>query len=289
VASADPERWWGLREPTASEVPVVGADEPVPLSGSSLTTMVDCPLRWFLERRAGGESASTASIGFGTVLHTLADAVAAGRLPADSAELNAWLDRVWHQLEFESAWISERERGEAEQALRRFVAWHLGRPERSLVGTEVAFEVGLPDPESPAVVIRGRMDRVEVDAEGNVRVADLKTGRAMPTGPAVARHVQLAVYQKAVDSGQIPALPPGARSAGAELVQLRADDSGYPKVQPQSPLEPGDDGRTWLDEAIDEAEGLVRKEDFVARRNDGCDRCPVRTMCPVQPEGQEVV
>jgi RecB family exonuclease len=138
----------------------------------------------------------------------------------------------------------------------------------------------LPDPESPAVELSGRMDRVETDAEGNVHVVDLKTGRRAPAGPALARHVQLAVYQKAVGDG----------SGGAELVQLRIDDNGgFPKVQPQAPLELDENGRTWLDEALDEAERLVRKEDFVARRNDGCDRCEVRSLCPIQPEGKEVV
>ena len=58
---------------------------------------------------------------------------------------------MWTQLEFESAWISDRERVEAEQALRRFVAWHQGRPDRTLVGTEVDFDVLLPDEEHPAV------------------------------------------------------------------------------------------------------------------------------------------
>jgi superfamily I DNA/RNA helicase/RecB family exonuclease len=280
VPVADPGRWWGVRERTASERPVVQPDAPVPLSGSALATMVDCPLKWFLQRRAGGESASTTSIGFGSVLHALADAVASGRLPADPAELGGWLDRVWHQLEFESVWISDRERAEAEKALRRFVAWHTGRPGRTVQGTEVPFRVLLPDPESPAVELSGRMDRVETDAEGNVHVVDLKTGRRAPAGPALARHVQLAVYQKAVGDG----------SGGAELVQLRIDDNGgFPKVQPQAPLELDENGRTWLDEALDEAERLVRKEDFVARRNDGCDRCEVRSLCPIQPEGKEVV
>lgn len=280
VPAADPGRWWGVRERTASEQPVIAADVPVPLSGSALTTMVDCPLKWFLQRKAGGETASNASIGFGAVLHALADAVASGRLPADSAELSSWLDRVWHQLEFESEWISDRERGEAEQALRRFVAWHNGRPSRTVQGSEVAFQLALPDEESPAVMLSGRMDRVEKDSDGQLHVVDLKTGRRAPTGPALARHVQLAVYQKAM----------GERSGGAELVQLRLEDNGgFPKVQPQSPLERDEDGRTWLDDAIDEAERLVRKEDFVARRNDGCDRCEMRPLCPIQPEGKEVV
>ncbi|MEU8224489.1 ATP-dependent DNA helicase [Kribbella sp. NPDC048915] len=290
VPAADPARWWGVRERTESVRPIVDPEQPVPLSGSALTTLVDCPLRWFLTRRAGGETPSTSAIGFGMVLHTLADAVATGTLPPSIDELNGWLDKVWTQLEFESAWISDRERVEAEQALRRFVAWHQGRPDRKLIGTEVDFDVLLPDEEHPAVRVKGRMDRVEKDPEGKVRVVDLKTGRSVPTKPALERHVQLAIYQRAIASRQLKKLGEDAESGGAELVQLRHDDNGgFPKVQPQAPLETGEDGRSWLDDAVDEAEETIRSEDFVAKRNDGCARCEARSLCPIQPEGRELL
>ncbi|GAA0621010.1 ATP-dependent DNA helicase [Kribbella sandramycini] len=289
VPTADPARWWGVRERTRSERPIADPELPVPLSGSALTTIVDCPLRWFLTRRAGGETPSTAAIGFGQVLHTLADAVATGTLPPSADELNGWLDKVWTQLDFESAWISDRERAEADQALRRFVAWHQGRPDRTLVGTEVEFDVLLPDADQPAVRIKGRMDRVESDPEGALRVVDLKTGRTVPTKPAVARHVQLAIYQRAIQSRQLKALGENPLAGGAELVQLRHDEAGFPKVQPQSPLEPDEDGNTWLDEAVTDAETMIRTESLTAQRNDGCTRCEARPLCPIQPEGREIV
>ncbi|WP_433161116.1 ATP-dependent helicase [Kribbella sp. CA-247076] len=289
VPTANPDRWWGVRERTRSERPIADPELPVPLSGSALTTIVDCPLRWFLQRRAGGETPSTSAIGFGMVLHTLADAVATGTLPPDVDELNGWLDKVWTQLEFESTWISDRERVEAEQALRRFVAWHQGRPDRRLVGTEVDFDVLLPDADKPAVRVKGRMDRIEQDSEGTIRVVDLKTGRSMPTKPALERHVQLAIYQRAIASRQLKQLGEDPVAGGAELVQLRHDESGFPKVQHQGPLESGDDGRTWLDEAVEDAEAMVRSEEFVAKRNDGCSRCEARPLCPIQPEGREIV
>ena len=290
VPTADPSRWWGVRERTESARPIADPAEPVPLSGSALTTIVDCPLRWFLTRRAGGETPSTSALGFGSVLHALADAVATGTLPPSVDELNGWLDKVWTQLEFESAWISDRERGEAEQALRRFVAWHQGRPDRTLVGTEVEFDVLLPDAEHPAVRVKGRMDRVEKDPEGMVRVVDLKTGRNIPTKPALERHVQLAIYQRAINARQLKKLGEDAVAGGAELVQLRHDDNGgFPKVQHQGPLETDEDGRTWLDEAVDDAETMIRSEDFVAKRNDGCTRCEARALCPIQPEGREIL
>ncbi|WUJ71971.1 ATP-dependent helicase [Kribbella soli] len=290
VPTADPSRWWGVRERTRSERPIADPSLPVPLSGSALTTIVDCPLRWFLTRRAGGETPSTSALGFGSVLHALADAVATGTLPPSVDELNGWLDKVWTQLEFESAWISDRERAEAEQALRRFVAWHQGRPDRTLVGTEMEFDVLLPDEEKPAVRVKGRMDRVEKDPEGTVRVVDLKTGRTIPTKPALERHVQLAIYQRAINSRQMKKLGEDAVAGGAELVQLRHDDNGgFPKVQHQGPLEADEDGRTWLDEAVDDAESMIRTEQFTAQRNDGCNRCEARALCPIQPEGREIV
>ena len=257
-------------------------DLPVPLSGSALTTIVDCPLRWFLTRRAGGETPSTSAIGFGMVLHTLADAVATGTLPPDMDELNGWLDKVWTQLEFESSWISDRERVEAEQALRRFVAWHQGRPDRTLLGTEVEFDVLLPDTDKPGVRVKGRMDRLEQDGDGDDPGGRPEDG---PDGADQAR------ARAARPVGDLPArdrVPPDEErsatipvSGGAELVQLRHDDAGLPKVQRQAPLEADEEGKTWLDEAVDDAEAMVRSEEFIAKRNAGCD--PLRSPCACAP------
>ena len=45
VPAADPERWWGLREPTDSPVPVRPADRPVALSASAVHAIDECALR----------------------------------------------------------------------------------------------------------------------------------------------------------------------------------------------------------------------------------------------------
>src|SRR5690606_37054698 len=89
------------------------------------------------------------------------------------------------------------------------------------------------------VLIRGSMDRVEIDAEGRVHVVDFKTSRSAPSQAKIAQHAQLGVYQVAVEHGAVESLGvPGARSGGAELVQLRnpagAKDPDAPKVQPQA-------------------------------------------------------
>ena len=60
--------------------PVGAADEPVTLSASSLDAILACPAKWFLERKAGGETPSASPRASGSVVHTLADRIAKGEL-----------------------------------------------------------------------------------------------------------------------------------------------------------------------------------------------------------------
>src|SRR5699024_2045224 len=111
-------------------------------------------------------------------------------------------------------WVSRRERAEAEQALERFVAWHRARGDRTPVAAEHPFCVTVPIG-GDQVVLRGSMDRVEVDADGRVHVVDLKTARNPVPRERVREHPQLGAYQVAVEAGAVEGLVPQARSAGA--------------------------------------------------------------------------
>ena len=94
VPQADPAHWWGTRARSLSERPVRSAEEPVTLSASALESILACPAKWFLEREAGGERASSASQGFGLVVHALADRVGKGEA-GDRRGLMAQVDKVW--------------------------------------------------------------------------------------------------------------------------------------------------------------------------------------------------
>ncbi|WP_369201863.1 ATP-dependent helicase [Streptomyces sp. PU-14G] len=245
VPAAHPQRWWGLAEPTRSDVPLRARDQPVALSGSALEQLArTCSLQWFLTREVKADEPATAAQGFGNVVHVLADEVASGSSPADLSVLMERLDAVWDGLAFEAPWKSRQEKESARAALERFLRWHvMERGEgREPAGSEHGFEVTLRAGEH-AVRIRGSMDRVERDAQGRAYVVDFKTGRARPTGPEVERHPQLAVYQLAVREGAADALFDGRRPepGGAELVHLRIGaakrDGGdtLPVVQRQEP------------------------------------------------------
>ncbi|GAC1444614.1 MAG: hypothetical protein NVSMB55_21510 [Mycobacteriales bacterium] len=284
--AAHPKRWWGLALPSESDRPVQAPDAPVPLSGSSLDGLGTCPLKWFLEHEVHAQSATSTAMGFGSVVHALADEVATGKAPADLEVLMERLDTVWSSLAYDAPWQSAQQHVEAREALRRFLVWHAAPRDRSLVATEVGFEVELDMPGGP-VRLRGFIDRVELDRDGRVHVVDLKTGKNAPTRDQVAVHAQLGTYQLAVRSGVLAdRVPPGAEPGGAELVLLRLDDGTGPKVAPQPALEPSP---SWVEVLLDTAVRRVLGESFPPTPNDHCTRCAFRRCCPAQPDGRQVV
>jgi superfamily I DNA/RNA helicase/RecB family exonuclease len=286
VPAADPEHWWGLAASTEAARSPYPGDEPVALSGTSLERLQRCPLQWLLEHEIGADASTSPALGIGRLLHQLAEDVAVGRRSAQLAELGRAVDQVWGGLVFEAPWIADQQRDSVRLGLERLVAW-LARPDgRWTEGVEVGFEVELALP-SGRVVLRGRADRVELDADGRVWVVDLKTGRAAATGPEVAGHAQLGIYQLAVLRGALPGVPP--TPGGAQLLQLRAGDQPQPLVQTQEPLVAEADGLTWVERLLEAAVARLHAEDFPPAPGTHCTRCRMQPVCPAQPEGQPVI
>jgi len=285
VPAADPDRWWGLREPTAAHVPVRPADRPVALSASAVHAIDECALRWFLQREAGGDSPGTAAQGFGAVVHALAAGVADGDLPADQAAVREELDLVWDRLPFPVSWASSAERAEASAALRRFLDWHRADRGRTALAAELDFDVTVPVGADTAR-LRGSIDRVELDRDGAVVVVDLKTGRTAPTRAAVERHAQLGVYQLAIEAGATTEVAGGnGRPGGAELVQLRHQRRAGVHVQHQPADVTGRTAATQLAQAVD----VVRGERFAATPGPACVHCEFTPVCPAQPAGRSLL
>jgi RecB family exonuclease len=289
VPQADPSSWWGTRSATRSVEPVRKPDQPVPVSASMLEQVITCPTQWFLMSEAGGSGPAHQSANIGQLVHALAQRVSVGEVAPDLDELMRHVDQVWGRLHFRTPWSADREHERIQVALARFLEWHEHNP-RKLLGTEERFEtvVGLDSGEQ--VRLFGYADRLELDADGRVVVVDLKTQKTAPTGPGVLRHVQLGLYQYAVDHGAVDDLAvlapdESAVSGGAELVQLGLPDGDSAVVQ-QQPRYP-DDGpeRATLREQVERAAALVRAEVFPAVAGDHCRDCDFKAICPIQGAG----
>jgi superfamily I DNA/RNA helicase len=287
VAGADPDDWWGLR-PLSDSDPLVAAGEPVRVSPSMIEGALRCGLRWLLERHGGG-TPSDASRNLGNVVH---DAAANIDDVPDKAALVAYVLSQFDKIEVPARWMTGREKARAEKMVAKLVGWLEQNPRRvaaveeqfSVVLAQAAMEVGIAEDGGHPVEIVGRVDRVEVDAQGRLVVIDLKTGKSTPSDDEVQQHPQLGAYQVAVELGAFA--QHGTETGGAELVQLGADTKNL-KVQQQVPLaDAADPG--WAKAMVRTAAKRMADSTFQALTNNTCRRCPVRTSCPVSGKGRQV-
>jgi superfamily I DNA/RNA helicase/RecB family exonuclease len=269
VPGADPASWYGMTA-VSTDRPLLDHG-PVTLSPSTLAMIADCPLRWLLERH-GGTGGYELRSALGSVLHTLI--AAEGNT---EVQLVDQLENVWNALPFDSQWYSRNELVRHRAMLSAFCQWRAQtRHEFTGVGTEVDVDGVLPRPrrDLPDVRVRGRIDRLERDGAGRLVVVDVKTGRQPVSKDDAQRHAQLAMYQLAVAAGL---LPTGTQPGGGRLVYL-----GKPGIaeRDQDALTP-DAEREWR-QAVHRAAAATAGPEFLARVNDGCGHCPVRSCCPAR-------
>jgi superfamily I DNA/RNA helicase/RecB family exonuclease len=274
VRGAHPRQWYALT--TLSDPgPLTGGT--IQLSPSQVESFTKCGLRWLLEAAAGAGTSDVLRH-LGTVIHAAAVLAAEGTAEAGIEER---IDDIWHHLDFGSAWYNDKQRELARRMVARFLAWHRGNP-RQLVAVEQALRVRIGQ-----VEITGRVDRLERDEHGGGVIVDLKTGSSKPADAELDRNPQLGVYQLAVLLGafeQLGLVEPG----GAELVQVgKAGLKAEVKVQRQRAL--GDDPEPgWAARLVETVAAGMTGPVFGATVNPGCRICPVRTCCPVHPDGVQV-
>jgi superfamily I DNA/RNA helicase/RecB family exonuclease len=274
VPGADPAQWYGTTELSTHDPLWSGEGHVVTLSPSRLQTLTDCPLRWMLERHGGADGRDVRSA-LGSLIHALVADPTMGE-----QQMIAELERHWAELPFDSQWHSANELQRHRTMLSTFAQWRAStRREFTEVGTEIDVD-GIVEPAAglrPGVRVRGRVDRLERDAEGRLVVVDVKTGKSPVTKDDAQRHAQLAAYQLAITEGL---LPQGDQAGGGRLVYLGKVGSTGACERDQDPMSA--EGREALRESVRDAAAATQGPEFVARINDGCAHCPVRAICPAQ-------
>ncbi len=285
VPGAHPDDWYGL-PPVSSAAALRTPTDVVPVSPSDVERIARCPLRWVLERHGGGEVGALAAV-TGSLVHALVQAGAAG---ADGAELEGALHSAWSRLDAGAPWFGRRELARVRGMLAAFDGWvRSSRAEGlRLVAVEQPVSLELAGAaDGPSLRLHGRVDRLEVDAAGRPVVVDVKTGKAAVTARQAAEHPQLAVYQLAAALGAFgELLDPGARPGGARLVYLADRKAGQAREPSQPPLDDAELAR-W-EEVVRRCADETSGTRFVARMGPDCDRCSVRTSCPLSEAGRAV-
>jgi RecB family exonuclease len=253
-----------------------GDDHIVTLSPSTLQTLADCPLRWLAERHGGTETRGLNST-LGSVVHALV------AQSSTEAQLVAELENVWAALPFDSPWYAANELDRHRGMLAAFIAWRAAtRHELTEVGTEVELDGVLAEPADglPGVRVRGRIDRLERDAQGRLVIVDVKTAKSPVTKDDAQQHAQLGLYQLAVTAGLLDGDQPG----GGRLVYVgKPTASGGATEREQNALG-AEDAEQWR-AMVRAAAAATAGPNFAARVNEGCSHCPIRPSCPAHNTG----
>ncbi len=277
VPGADPAQWHGLAEVSTDEPLWSGEDHTVNLSPSTLQTLTDCPLRWLVERHGGGGARALNST-LGSLVHALlADSA------KSEAQLVAELETLWDALPFDSPWYAANELERHRSMLAAFVAWRVAtRHELTEVGTEIELDGVIAEPSDgqPGVRVRGRIDRLERDAQGRLVVVDLKTAKSPVSKDDAQNHAQLGLYQLAVSAGL---LPDGDQPGGGRLVYIGKPSAAGAATEREQTALGADDTGHWQ-QSVRAAAAATAGPHFAARVNDGCAHCPLRPSCPAHSQ-----
>jgi RecB family exonuclease len=204
----------------------------------------------------------------------------------DRGKLLDYVSGRFDVIELAARWMAGPERARAEVMVDKLLRWLAGNPRR-LLAIEHEFAVRLDDPRRP-IELTGRVDRLEVDAEGRLVVIDLKTGKSTAvTASELAEHPQLGAYQAAVEAGAFADLGAGSESGGAALVQLGTPTQDA-KEQSQPPAGEGEEAG-WARAMVRRTADTMAAATFSAVANSKCRVCPVRSSCPISGQGRQVV
>jgi superfamily I DNA/RNA helicase/RecB family exonuclease len=273
IAVADPGNWLGAH-PLTTDAPLFDESELIPISPSAAESFETCGLKWLLERNGGSDGDSTAQL-LGSVIHEYARIKVEYPAITDQ-DLYASLDKAWPLITESTGWISKLQLQRAQKMLERFAQYHRTSA-REVEGVELKFEFELG-----RAKVRGSVDRLEVDGDGKYFVVDFKTGKAIGKKEA-AENLQLACYQLAVVLNGFEKKFESPQISGSHLVFLGHETKDV-ATRERPPI---------VVESVTTKIGSIADQmaapTFVAKKNDFCSFCPVKSSCPVHLQGRSVI
>jgi superfamily I DNA/RNA helicase/RecB family exonuclease len=272
-----------LRSPdTFAGVRVRGPDtgllpDVLQLSPSQAEAFATCPRRYAVERwlRVGDEPTVYAE--FGTLIHRVLErnereAHARGDRCGRIARALEILDEEFDPGVFGGSPYAEAWLARGGDGLRRLYAMWPSPGAVTALEHRLTLEIG-------GITWRGIADRVEVDELG-LKVVDYKTTKQPPSQADAASSLQLGFYVLALAADEQLSIH-GAPHAAEMWFPLREQKRSV--AIRQFDMEQLDAVRNGLTEAS----RRILAEDWTPTPSASCDRCRVRTSCPVWPQGRE--
>ncbi|MDU0969158.1 MAG: PD-(D/E)XK nuclease family protein [Actinomycetaceae bacterium] len=299
--AAIPRRWTGMSggpaERTAwptSTAPVYPPERRLRVSPSKISSVLDCPLMWFLQS-TGGSGPGSDSQTMGSIVHKVAEEYQAGDTADDMVDKALGL---WYQSQGSRGYAARQQADKLTHRIRALHDFLSTRSAPAAVETEITHSLDA----GGKTLVHGYIDRIEYGDDGP-QIFDFKTGASPVSYDAAAAHPQLLAYQLALSALE-------GDTAGASLIYLTGekDTAEKPRSQPglaqaleeeQVPAGLPDDVRQAVTEPggvgvlakyyVAEAVSRFRSDQLPATTGKACDHCPVRTSCPAVVEGERTL
>ena len=283
-----PNKWWGVKSSTASEVSLRDPNSPVTISASQIKTLSDCSLKWFFDNDGGARLPKAQYMSVGSIVHALAKAIVKEEVKPEINSMTSYVEAIWPKIEFDAEWVSLKEKESAHEMLKTLIKWHQADRKRDVVAVEETIKyVHKFDELNDSIKISGRIDRIEADQEDpdSIYVVDFKTSKKAPTGPEAKKDPQLGAYLLAVAGGGLKeTLQREVKATGAELVELRDSKKGEARV-----LASADIKTNGVLKVLQEGLRVIRSEAISANPCSACNTCSYKKICPAQSEGRGVI
>lgn len=269
----DPRRLAGISEPGPNTGVI---STPLRMHPTSAQAYDLCPRRYVLESHLDATEGASVYAHYGSLVHlvlerTEKDAIESGFAHGTIESALQHLDSVWADLaDFGSPILNHAWKRKGQKL---FTQMYENWPGGDAIGvhTECKVKTDIGD-----VVWTGRIDRLESQSPGQLRIVDYKTGTGAPTLNEAAESLQLGFYMLAVQND--PELSALGHATEAQL------------WYPEKDMTVRSFRATNLDRVtakLGEVAGSILSEDWEPRPGAHCERCTVRLVCPAWPEGRE--
>jgi len=242
-------------------------DGPLELSASSLQDYGTCPLRYKLRYDWRLPEDASAPLQFGSAMHLALkayfDGVRAGRPLDERSVIDCFLD------EFGKAKIDDEVQRDlytkqGRNQLTTFLRSSLAHPADQVLETERRFKA-----EIGGVRVKGRFDRIDKSANGEIAVIDFKTGKAKTQDDA-DESLQLSVYALAAQKEL------GCAASSLVLINLENGTVIESRRTPKELLAAEEQVRTIA--------AKIASGEFDPRPSGACAWCSYQSICPTQEE-----